>query len=405
MKDGKALLAELATLGPQTVFVRTHNLLTSGDGTPALKWGSTGAYTEDAQGRPHYDWTIVDRIFDTYLERGLKPYVQIGFMPQALSRKPEPYQHHWSPQGGNISTGWAYPPTDYRKWGELVYQWVTHCVSRYGRSEVEQWYWEVWNEPNIMYWRGTAEEYHRLYDHAADAVKRALPAARVGGPEIAGPRTPEAARFLRDFIEHCLRGTNHATGKVGAPLDFLAFHAKGSPRIADGHVQMGIATQLQDIDRGFEVVASFPELKGRPIVIGESDPDGCAACPATVFPQNAYRNGSLYASYTAAAYARTLDLAEKHAVNLEGSLTWAFEFEDQPYFTGFRVLATGGIDLPVLNRLPDARADGRAPAEGREQRRCRCRDTAAARRAAGAGDHGPGRAGGSHSVRAGLALS
>ena len=132
---------------------------------------------------------------------------------------------------------------------------------------------------------------------------------------MAGTRTPEAARFLRDFIEHCLRGTNHATGKVGAPLDFLAFHAKGSPRIVDGHVRMGIATQLQDIDRGFEVVAGFPELKGRPIVIGESDPDGCAACPATVFPQNAYRNGSLYASYTAAAYARTLDLAEKHAVN------------------------------------------------------------------------------------------
>ena len=183
--------------------------------------GLDGAYTEDAQGRPHYDWTIVDRIFDTYLERGLKPYVQIGFMPQALSQKPEPYQHHWSPQGGELSTGWAYPPSDYRKWGELVYQWVTHCAGRYGRSEVEQWYWEVWNEPNIMYWRGTAEDYHRLYDHAADAVKRALPAARVGGPEIAGTRTPQAARFLRDFIEHCLRGTNHATGKVGAPLDFL----------------------------------------------------------------------------------------------------------------------------------------------------------------------------------------
>ncbi len=119
MREGKALLADLATLGPQTVFVRTHNLLTSGDGTPALKWGSTGAYTEDAQGRPHYNWTIVDRIFDTNLERGLKPYVQIGFMPQALSQKPEPYQHHWSPQDGSISTGWAYPPSDYRKWGEL----------------------------------------------------------------------------------------------------------------------------------------------------------------------------------------------------------------------------------------------------------------------------------------------
>ncbi len=112
---------------------------------------------------------------------------------------------------------------------------------------------------------------------------------------------------------------------------------------------MGIGSQLQDIDRGFEVVASFPELKGRPIVIGESDPDGCAACPATVFPQNGYRNGTLYASYTAASYARTLALAEKHGVNFEGALTWAFEFEDQPYFAGFRVLSTNGIDLPVLN--------------------------------------------------------
>jgi xylan 1,4-beta-xylosidase len=350
MKDGKELLTHLAALSPHTVFVRTHNLLTSGDGTPALKWGSTGAYTEDAQGRPQYDWTIVDRIFDTYLERGMKPYVQIGFMPRALSIKPEPYQHHWSPQGGGeLATGWAYPPKDYGKWGELVFQWVRHCIDRYGRAEVEHWYWEVWNEPNIFYWRGRPEDYHRLYDHAASAVKRALPTARVGGPEIAGTRTPEAAMFLRNFLEHCLRGTNHATGKIGAPLDFISFHAKGWPRIAQGHVQMGIATQLQDIDRGFEVVAAFPELKNRPIVIGESDPDGCAACPATIFPQNGYRNGTLYASYTAAAYARTLDLAQKHGVNLEGSLTWAFEFEDQPFFAGFRVLSTNGVELPVLN--------------------------------------------------------
>jgi xylan 1,4-beta-xylosidase len=349
MRDGKALLSELAALGPETVYIRTHNLLTSGDGTPALKWGSTNAYTEDAQGHPHYDWTIVDRIFDTFLERGLRPYVQIGFMPQALSVRSEPYQHHWSPKGGELSTGWAFPPKDYHKWEALVFQWVSHCTRRYGRSEVERWYWEVWNEPNILYWRGTSADYHRLYDHAVHAVKRALPSARVGGPEIAASRTPEAARFLRDFLEHCLRGTNHATGLIGSPLDFISFHAKGWPRLAEGHVRMSIATQLQDIDRGFEVVASFKELKDRPIVIGESDPDGCAACPATIFPQNGYRNGALYASYTAAAYARTLDLAEKHGVNLEGSLTWAFEFEDQPYFAGFRVLASNGVALPVLN--------------------------------------------------------
>src|SRR4051812_19988377 len=89
MKDGKKLLAELGKIGPGNTFFRTHNLLTTGDGTPALKWGSTNAYTEDANGKPIYDWTIVDRIFDTYLKRNVKPYVQIGFMPRALSSKPE----------------------------------------------------------------------------------------------------------------------------------------------------------------------------------------------------------------------------------------------------------------------------------------------------------------------------
>jgi xylan 1,4-beta-xylosidase len=350
MKDGKTLLSQLAALSPHTVYIRAHNLLTSGDGTPALKWGSTGAYNVDAEGRPRYDWTIVDRIFDTYHERDLRPLVEIGFMPEALSTKPVPYQHAWAPDKRNpLATGWAYPPNDYAKWGELVFQWARHCVERYGRDEVERWYWEVWNEPNIFYWRGTPEEYHKLYDFAVDGVKRAVPHARVGGPHVAGAKSAQSQKFLRAFFDHCLRGTNYATGKPGAPLDFMAFHAKGAPRFVDGHVEMGIAAQLQEIDRGFELVAGNPELKPKPIIIGESDPDGCAACPASLFPQNGYRNGTLYASYTAAAFARKHLLAAKHDVNFEGALTWAFEFEDQPYFAGFRVLATNGIALPVLN--------------------------------------------------------
>ncbi len=350
MRDGQKLLTQLSTLSQDTVYVRCHNLLTTGDGTPALKWGSTNAYTEDDAGNPIYDWTITDRIFDTYCERGMRPLAQIGFMPKALSTQPEPYQHTWTPGGKNsISTGWAYPPKDYKKWGELIFQWVTHCVQRYGADEMAQWYWEVWNEPNIFYWRGTPEEYHALYDHAADAVKRALPQARIGGPHVAGTRTPGATTFLRGFIEHCLRGTNYATGKIGSPLDFVAFHAKGEPRIEEGHVQTRIDPQLQDINNGFSIVASYPELAGIPIIIGESDPDGCAACPDTVYPQNGYRNGLQYASYTVAAFARKHLLAERHAVNFEGAVTWAFEFEDQPWFAGFRVLSTNGVALPVLN--------------------------------------------------------
>jgi xylan 1,4-beta-xylosidase len=351
MKDGRKLLSELAALSPVPVFVRAHNLLTTGDGTPALKWGSTNAYTEDAQGRPKYDWTIVDRIVDTYVERKMKPLMEIGFMPQALSTKPDPYKHDWAPglPYGRIYTGWTYPPKDYDKWRDLVSEWVRHSVQRYGKAEVESWYWEVWNEPDISYWRGTPEEFHKLYDYAADGLKRALPTARIGGPHVTGPNGERTQKFLRDFIEHCLRGTNHATGKIGTPLDFVAFHAKGAPRVVDGHVRMGISNQLRAISNGFQIVASFPELRNTPIVIGESDPEGCAACSVKTNPENAYRNGTMYSSYTAAQIARTYELADLHRVNLLGSVTWAFEFEGQPYFAGFRDLATNGIDKPVLN--------------------------------------------------------
>ena len=94
MKDGKKFFGELGQLGGQQVFFRAHHLLTSGDGAYALKWSSTSAYKEDANGKPVYDWTINDRIFDAYMERGVKPYAQIGFMPEALSTHPQDYPHN-----------------------------------------------------------------------------------------------------------------------------------------------------------------------------------------------------------------------------------------------------------------------------------------------------------------------
>ncbi|NBA84433.1 beta-xylosidase [Emticicia sp. CRIBPO] len=351
MKDGKKLLTEISQLSKVPVFVRAHSLLVTGDGVAALKWGSTNAYTEDANGNPVYDWTIVDKIFDTYIERGMKPMAQIGFMPEALSSKPVPYRHYWKP-GDNyndIYTGWAYPPKDYKKWAELIYQWVKHSVAKYGQKEVESWYWELWNEPNIGYWKGTTEEYIKLYDYSADAVKRALPTAKMGGPEVTGPSWDKSATFMRTFLDHVTKGKNYATGKIGSPLDFITYHAKGAPKIVDGHVQMNMGTQLRDIDKGFEIVASYPTLKKLPIVIGESDPEGCAACSEDLHPQNAYRNGTMYSSYTAASFARKYELADARGVNLLGAVTWAFEFEDQAWFRGFRDLATNGVDKPVLN--------------------------------------------------------
>ena len=267
-----------------------------------MKWGSTGIYREDANGQPIYDWTIVDRIFDTYLGAGLKPYVEIGFMPEALSTHPQDYPHHPPARRTRLAdAGQAYPPKDYAKWGELVYQWAKHCVDRTtAQVEVAQWYWEVWNEADIFLLAGShAGVFQALRLRRGRRRAHALPAARVGGTETAGG---PAENFTREFFEHCARGTNYATGKIGSPLDFISFHAKGTiaTYVTDGHVRMGMANQLSDINDAFAVVASFPEYRRTtPIVIGESDPEGCAACKS---PQNGYRNGTMYSSYTAASF-------------------------------------------------------------------------------------------------------
>ena len=344
--NGKKLIGELAALSPVRVEIRTHHLLVTGDGTAALKWGSTNAYTEDASGKPVYDWTIVDRIFDTYEQANARPFVEIGFMPEALSSNPEPYILHWPKSDGK---GWSYPPKDYGKWAELVRQMVLHAVERYGKTEVESWSWELWNEPDITYWRGSPEEYDRLYDFTADAIKRALPTARVGGPATTGASAQKAGDYLKQFLEHCARGANAVTGKRGTPLDFISYHAKGSPNLVEGHVRMGLRKELADVQKGLEIIHEFPEFRALPIVLSEADPEGCAACSARTNPQNLYRNGTMYPSYTASALSGIVKLADRYQSNVAGMLTWAFEFEDQPYFDGFRTLATNGIDKPILN--------------------------------------------------------
>src|SRR5581483_6777267 len=344
--DGERLLMELGSLRSGAVYFRAHNLMTTGDGVPDFKWGSTNIYTEQ-DGRPVYDFTLIDHIIDTWLARGIHPYLELGFMPEALTSAPAdvPYRRPWKPgvDYKGITAGWSYPPRDYTRWAELVYQWTRHNLERYGRAEVERWYFEVWNEPNLgFYWLGTPEDFYRLHDYAIDAVRRALPTARDGGPDVAGA----GGAFMDGVLRHITRETNYATGQLGTPTDFLSFHAKGQPSFVDGHVRMGIANQLRTVDEGFAKIAAVPELAPKPIIIGENDPEGCAACPG---PQNAYRNGTLYSSYTAAVYARIWELARRRHVNLDGALTWAFTFVGQPWFAGYRQLATNGVDLPVLN--------------------------------------------------------
>lgn len=352
--DGTRLLKELSSINPGVpVYFRAHNVLTSGDGSGSLKWGSTGVYGEKPDGTPVYNWTITDQLFDNFKAAGITPMVEIGFMPEALSPKPEPYRHSFPK--GEIFTGWSYPPKDYAKWRALIVAWVTHLHERYGAA-VDGWLWEVWNEPDIGYFHGTEQEYEKLYDLSTGAVRQVLPHAKVGGPSTTGPYPHEDesknSPYLRNFLEHCAHGVNADTGKPGAPLDFISFHPKGSPKFVDAkgdvpaHVQMNLAPQMGATDLGMQIVASFPEYKNTPIILSESDPEGCAACKG---PQMGYRNGPLYGVSVAEMLARSAELARSHGVNLQGAVTWAFEMMDQPWFAGYRELASNGIDKPVMS--------------------------------------------------------
>jgi xylan 1,4-beta-xylosidase len=350
--QGRELLGELHDLSPVPVTIRVHHLLTSGDGVPELKWSSTNVYSEDSKGRPRYDFQILDGIFDSFKAAGVRPMVELGFMPKDLAAvlpdmPGQAYQVHFG-KGDVVSGASNNPPKDYAKWGELARVVTAHLVERYGRDDVSRWYFEVWNEPDIMYWHGSRDEYLKLYDYAVAGVRAALPEALVGGPATTSPRSDHAAEYLKAFLEHVDTGKSAADGGR-VPLNFISFHAKGQPTFAGGQVKMGIKYELTDVDRGFALVASFPRLAKLPIILSEADPEGCAACSAKTNPANNYRNGTLYPAYTAAAYKRLLELADKYQVNLLGMVSWSFEFEGKDYFEGFRSLATHGVDKPVLN--------------------------------------------------------
>ena len=351
--NGRQLLRELHDLSPVPVFIRAHNLLTSVDGVngvPELKWSSTGVYREDAQGKPVYDFRILDGIFDAYKTAGVRPMVELGFMPEDLAavlpERHEPYQVHYP--GSTVSGSSNNPPKDYAKWEELIGAVTAHFVERYGADTVRQWPFEVWNEPDIVYWHTAPEAYWKLYDYAVAGVRAALPGAMVGGPATTGPNGNSGAAFLTGFLDHVEGGKSAATGG-SVPLDFISFHAKGQPKIDHGEVTMGLRSELLDADKGFAIVASHPKFRRLPIILSEADPEGCAACSSKINPANNYRNGTLYPTYTAAAYKGLQELAERHGVNLLSMLSWSFEFEDNESFEGFRSLATNGVDKPVLN--------------------------------------------------------
>jgi xylan 1,4-beta-xylosidase len=344
---GRELLAKLGAMADGPYFIRCHFLLCSGDGTGRPKWGSTDVYTEDAQGDPVYSWRIIDRILDAYLEAGCIPFVELGFMPEALSTAP-PGAPYDDPRHG----GWRYPPRDYHRWRGLVEALAAHCLQRYGLRQVSRWYWELWNEPDIFYWQGSAAEYCRLYDFTEAGLHAAIPQAKLGGPAVTSPGRGEAGAFLHAFLAHCVEGENAVSGERGTRLDLVTFHTKGGGYQADPQAAKRtptVFTLLGHVERGLAIVAQHPALEGLEVVLSECDPDGWAAGTQYDNPNLNYRNTAYYASYVACAACKLLDLGAEGPNRVDGMLTWAFQFEGREVFAGLRTLSTNGIDKPVLN--------------------------------------------------------
>ena len=184
-------------------YVRFHAILDD----------ENGVYSEDAQGKPVYNWSYVDQIYDGLLDNGIRPFVEISFMPKALAAKVQYHAFWYKPIPS--------PPADYAKWDALITAFAQHLIERYGIEEIAQWYFEVWNEPNLDFWIGRPAQstYFELYDHTARALKAASPRIRVGGPATA------QAAWVGDMIAHTEQ--NHV------PLDFVSTHVYGNDSSQD----------------------------------------------------------------------------------------------------------------------------------------------------------------------------
>ena len=189
------------TLGIQ--YIRAHGILMD----------DPSVYTEDREGHPQYDFTKVDKLYDMLRHDGLKPFVELDFMPAALAA------HSFTPKIFKYRAS-SSPPKDYRKWQALVAALARHLIDRYGKGEVESWPFEVWNEPDLhspIFWSGSRDDYFRLYDFAAEGLKSVDPNLKVGGPVAA------FTTYQEPFLRHVTRD-NFATAGHRAPLDFLDLH-------------------------------------------------------------------------------------------------------------------------------------------------------------------------------------
>jgi len=343
---GKEILKILGGIVERPFYIRNHNALTSGNGLSYPAWGSTNVYSEDQNGSPVYDFTILDQVYDVYIANGFKPLIELDFMPKDLVRESEEhyvvYEH-----------GWAYPPKDYKKWEELIFQVVKHCVERYGEYEVENWYWEIWNEPDISYWKGSFEEFCMLYDYAVSGATRALPKIKIGGPAVTSPGRGKGGEFLDRFLNHCVNGKNYVTGERGTKIDFISFHTKGGFYISyvkGSKNTPSMKMMMEDIKAGLEIINKYPELLNCNILVDECDPDVGTIYGVYDNPNFIHRNTEYYPVFLCSMVKKILELNKKYQKGVDLITSWAFYFEGKRFFEGNRTLFTNeNIEKPIVN--------------------------------------------------------
>ena len=350
--EGEELIAKFGKLEDAPYFIRAHHMLCTGNCHGFYKWGSTNAYTEDDQGNPVYNWEIIDEILDVYLRNNCKPFVELGFMPMDLV---DPRFLQKSEAGRNFhdykEIGWAYPPKDYQKWYDLILHLVKHCVERYGQEEVLTWYWELWNEPDIFYWKGTTDEFCKLYDYTEAAVHEALPQARLSGPATCGPMPGNHGHeFLEKFLDHCTNGTNAVTGQRGTWLDYVTFHVKGGGfpfKLNAPKATPSVKLLVEQVKLGLETIKKYG-YGDREVLLSEADPDGWAAGGVYDNRNMNFRNTEYYASYIASSYHHIDRLSQELQVDIR-PLAWAFMFIGERCFEGTRTFSTQGINKASFN--------------------------------------------------------
>ncbi len=307
-------------------YIRMHGLLSD----------DMGVYKEDNNGNPEYNYMYIDVLFDYLLSIGIKPFVELGFMPSALASG-EKTIFWWK---GNVT-----PPKDYSKWGDLIKNLTEHFTERYGSEEVKTWYFEVWNEPNLTpwFWTGTMDDYFKLYQHTVNAIKSINKEYRVGGPATAG------AAWESELIEFCT--------KNNVPIDFISTHSYG---VNQGHLDEYGNTGTILAPQEFAV--SGDVLQSRKEISESSKPD--LELHYTEWSASYTPSDPIHDSYHEAAY---ILQKIKQVGNAAQSMSyWVFTdiFEESgprftPFHGGFGLLTIQGINKPAfyaysfLNRLGD----------------------------------------------------